>query len=56
MRRRRAKVRVTIAGWVEHAALMGALSTPPIKCREHNTLCHHMSARWLGGDSLEPIS
>lgn len=34
MRRHRAKVPVTIAGWAEHAALMGALSTPPIKWRE----------------------
>lgn len=56
MRRHRAKVPVTIAGSVEHAALMGALSTPPIRCREHNTPCHRMSARWSGGDSVEPIS
>jgi hypothetical protein len=56
MRRHQARLPVTIAGWVEQAALTGALSTAPIKWREHNTLCRRMSARWLGGDSVEPIS
>lgn len=41
MRLHRSRVPPTIAG---HAVLIAALSALPIKWREHNTLCHRMSA------------
>ena len=32
------------------------IAHPSGKRREHNTLCHRISALWLGGDDANPIS